>query len=67
MPKDSYIRIRLTAEEKQEIKEAAESDRKKYIVTYTRREKTKGVFRNIPQCHKREHKRRYYIFRLIET
>lgn len=44
MPKDTYIRIRLTAEEKQEIREAAESDRNnmsEYILSLHNKEKTR--------------------------
>lgn len=47
MSKDSYIRIRLTAEEKQEIKEAAESDRKSisdYILSLVHEEKKRNEF-----------------------
>lgn len=42
MTKDTYIRIRLTAEEKQEIREAAESNRKNmsdYILSLHNKEK----------------------------
>lgn len=42
MSKDTYIRIRLTAEEKQEIREAAESDRlnmSEYILSLHNKEK----------------------------
>ena len=44
MPKDTYIRIRLTAEEKQEIRESAESDRTNmsdYILSLVHKEKTR--------------------------
>ena len=44
MPKDTYIRIRLTAEEKQEIRESAESDRinmTDYILSLVHKEKTR--------------------------
>lgn len=44
MSKDTYIRIRLTAEEKQEIREAAESDRNnmsEYILSLHNKEKTR--------------------------
>ena len=44
MPKDTYIRIRLTAEEKQEIRESAESDRTSmsdYILSLHNKEKTR--------------------------
>ena len=44
MPKDTYIRIRLTAEEKQEIRESAESDRTNmsdYILSLHNKEKTR--------------------------
>ena len=47
MSKDSYIRIRVTAEEKQEIKEAAESDRKNisdYILSLIHEEKNEMSF-----------------------
>ena len=44
MSKDTYIRIRLTAEEKQEIREEAESDRTNmsdYILSLVHKEKTR--------------------------
>lgn len=44
MPKDTYIRIRVTAEEKQEIRESAESDRTNmsdYILSLHNKEKTR--------------------------
>lgn len=47
MSKDSYLCIRLTAEEKQEIKEAAESDRKNisdYILSLIHEEKKRKEF-----------------------
>ena len=44
MSKDTYIRIRLTAEEKQEIREAAECARTNmtnYILSLVHKEKTR--------------------------
>ena len=44
MSKDTYIRMRLTAEEKQEIREAAECDRTNmtdYILSLVHKEKTR--------------------------
>ena len=44
MPKDTYIRIRLTAEEKQEIRESAESDSTNmsdFILSLVHKEKTR--------------------------
>ena len=44
MPKDTYIRIRLSAEEKQEIREAAEGNRTNmsdYILSLVHKEKTR--------------------------
>ena len=44
MSKDTYIRIRLTAEEKQEIRESAECDRTNmtdYILSLVQKEKTR--------------------------
>ena len=44
MSKDTYIRIRLTAEEKQEIREAAKSDRTNmsdYLLSLVHKEKTR--------------------------
>ena len=44
MPKDTYIRIRLTTEEKKEIRESAESDSTNmsdYILSLHNKEKTR--------------------------
>ena len=53
MPKDTYIRIRLTAEEKQEIREAAECDRTNmtdYILSLVHKEKTRMESKECMGC-----------------
>ena len=53
MSKDTYIRMRLTAEEKQEIREAAERDRTNmtdYILSLVHKEKTRMESKECMGC-----------------